>query len=534
MANPKAEKANRKLCVVCAQIFPSFLSNCPDDGTPLMVADAAEAKASAEAPSGSTAKAMVGQVLGSYRLLRLLGEGGVGCVYEAEHVRLGRKMAIKLLHPQMAAETDVVMRFFNEARVVNEIRHPNIVDIEDFVQSGNRVYLLMELLEGRDLSTVLDDEGALDPMRVVMIGTQVADALARVHDKSVIHRDLKPDNLFLTTKDGEPDFVKVLDFGIAKFSLEDKVVTRAGLTMGTPEYMAPEQIRAQKLDGRTDVYALGVILYEALTDHRPFEDADYVKILKMHCGEPVMPPSQRRGDPLPPALEAVVMRCLEKNPEHRYASMDELREALLACRPGGAPRALSTTGMVKRPPPPRGRVRQLVPPLLMALAGGALVLASDLRVPTAQSRAAAPPAPAVAPAPQPAPTPPPAPAPAEVSVALVSRPPAAEVFLGVERKPIGRTPQTLKVPMSSESLLLTARFDDGTELQESVIPDRDVPPVVFVHLPPAPVAAPAPEPRPPRSRRTEKAKTTGATVTPPSPGGNAADREGVVDPFGGP
>ncbi|MDQ3366721.1 MAG: serine/threonine protein kinase, partial [Myxococcota bacterium] len=309
------------LCVVCSKVFRGAETTCPDDGAPLVL----------EAIGGGR----LGHVIGNYRLLRVIGEGGVGTVYAAEHVRLGRKMAMKLLHGDIVTK-EMVTRFFNEARAVNEIRHPNIIEVEDFVTTPQgEHYMLMELLVGEDLRSVISRESRLRPERVAAIGEQVASALAAVHRVGIVHRDLKPDNIFLYEKDGR-EVAKLLDFGVAKFTNDTQGVTRAGMTMGTPAYMAPEQIitgREKEVGTGSDIYALGMVLYEALTGGPAFQGTATAQILRAHCFEAVEPPSKRRGEALPAVLEAAVMKCLEKDRDHRFASADDLCFALRADQP---------------------------------------------------------------------------------------------------------------------------------------------------------------------------------------------------------
>jgi len=208
----------------------------------------------ASPPSGPPGEIRLGTVLGSYRIVAELGAGAMGRVYRARHVRLGREVAIKVLNPEHAARRDVVERFFREARVANEIDHPHIVEVTDFVEAPGRAYLVMELLEGRSLRDLVRDRGAYPSIaRLRTILAQVCEALHAAHGKGVIHRDLKPDNVFVVERGGA-DFAKVLDFGVAKLAdPEDHKATTAGMILGTPSYMSPEQALGREVDGRTDV-----------------------------------------------------------------------------------------------------------------------------------------------------------------------------------------------------------------------------------------------------------------------------------------
>jgi tRNA A-37 threonylcarbamoyl transferase component Bud32 len=302
--------------------YPGDESYCSIDGTPT---DAA-------APAAGLVDPNEGKVLGTYRLVKLLGEGGMGKVYLAEHIKLKRKVAIKMLHEQYAVQKDVVSRFFGEAQIVNQIRHENIIDITDFVELDDKtVFFVMELLQGRDLGAEIKRSGALDPVRVIKIAIQVTNALQAVHEQNVIHRDLKPDNIFLVERGGRPDFVKLLDFGIAKLGAGAGGVshhTQTGMILGTPYYMSPEQAGGTQIDARSDVYSFGVILYEALTGKVPFRAETYAKILLKHLTEIPPPPHEVTGKDLPAVLESAVLCCLEKEADHRYASMAALRADL--------------------------------------------------------------------------------------------------------------------------------------------------------------------------------------------------------------
>jgi serine/threonine-protein kinase len=493
----------RKLCVVCAKVYRADLTTCPDDGAPLVL----------EAGDGATGGNKLGHVLGNYRLTRIIGEGGVGTVYEGVHVTLGRRMALKVLHPD-SATPETIRRFFNEARAVNEIRHPNIIEVEDFVttDAGDH-YMLMELLEGEDLRALLAREGMLVPERVVAIGEQIASALGAVHKVGIIHRDLKPDNVFVHHKDGREIF-KLLDFGIAKFLTEGQGVTRAGMTLGTPEYMAPEQIVTHGTPGpRTDIYALGMLMYECIAGAPAFTAPTTAGVLRGHISEPVTPPSQKRHEPIPPVLEHVIMKCLEKDPNNRFQSGEAARSALRSHEPIPLALPSSVTGRVARP---RRRVLQMIPAFLMAAAAAVLHFAprsaesKPAQVAAAKPLAAPAPAPAPAPvaAPAPAPTPPPKPpkpepkpaaAPATITLELVSEPAGAELFIGEDRTPLGKSPQSTGLAMSTDPVKLYARFPDGREIVQSVVPDHELPTVHFV-LPrpvaakPAAVAKPPPPP----------------------------------------
>jgi serine/threonine protein kinase len=276
----------------------------------------------------------VGQTVGNYTVTAKLGEGGMGVVFLAEHPVIGSKVALKAIHPHLARNADVVSRFVTEARAVNQIGHDHIVNITDFGHTPDGdFYFLMEYLQGEMLSDWINHNGAFPPARALNIAAQIADALQASHDQGVIHRDLKPDNIFLITRDTTTDFVKVLDFGLAKLTHASVSTpthnTGAGTIMGTPYYMSPEQCEGKaEVDHRADIYGLGVILFEMLTGRVPFGGEGYGEVIIKHVM--VRPPSARSLVPdLSPALDAILSRALCKAPSARFQSMSEFRAALL-------------------------------------------------------------------------------------------------------------------------------------------------------------------------------------------------------------
>ncbi len=280
---------------------------------------------------------------GCYRLVRPLGEGGMGVVYEAQHLRLGGKVAIKILSPQHAADPKFRDRFRREARAASQIRHPNVVQITDFGDTPNgSVFFAMELLEGHDLHYILHKHApAPFPwVRAQHLLAQAADALAAAHRSGVVHRDVKPSNIFVLEGPGLRDFVKLLDFGIAKIvaptadSALVKNITGTGEIFGTAKYMAPEQAYGGTNDPRMDVYSLGVVAYELLVGRVPFTGQSSFEIITRHVYE--APQSLRELRPeLPAALEAVVLHAMAKKPEDRFATMEEFGEALRAVNATG-------------------------------------------------------------------------------------------------------------------------------------------------------------------------------------------------------
>jgi serine/threonine protein kinase len=304
---------------------------CPEDGSRLHVAARSSSRA---------ADPLVGTVLDErYRVSRILGEGGMGIVYEAMHQRIERKLAIKVLRDDFSSRPDVVERFRREAKAASKIGHPNIVDVIDFGETPlGASYFVMEMLEGEDLADLLSREIRLSPSRAVAIAYQCCRALAAAHEKGIVHRDLKPENVFLLERGGFPDFVKLVDFGVAKMTELDHAegasgrrLTRTGMIFGTPEYMSPEQANGQPLDHRVDIYALGIILYETLTGSVPFEGESFMAVLSKHAVQPVLPLRETwPGLTVSPELEAVVMRALAKQRDQRFPHMRAFAEALEA------------------------------------------------------------------------------------------------------------------------------------------------------------------------------------------------------------
>jgi len=285
-------------------------------------------------------EALAGAMLGPYRILECIGDGGMGRVYRAEHVELGRPAAIKFLLSYYAADPEAVLRFQQEAKAVNMVRHENLVDIYDvFVEPerGIRAYV-MELLSGRSLRDAMVQE-ALGLRTVLSITRQIASALHAVHGAGIVHRDLKPENIYLCAGAGGEAVVKVLDFGVAKFTRgEVPYQTGSGTVLGSPWYMAPEQARGQPVDHRADVYSLGVLLYEMLTGCVPFPGYSLALVVQGHIAE-VPPPLRRRDGWEPPAaISAAVLRCLEKDPAARPPDMAAAWRGLaMAAEPRIAP-----------------------------------------------------------------------------------------------------------------------------------------------------------------------------------------------------
>ena len=286
---------------------------------------------------------------GRYRIMELIGEGGMGKVYLAEHVEIGKRVALKVLHPSYSRMPDLVERFRREARAASKIGHPNIVDVTDSgATNDGSVYFVMEHLEGVELGSVIEREGALDVARALRITGQICRALSAAHREGIIHRDLKPENIFLITRGGEADVVKVLDFGIAKTTeaeaARERRLTSPGMAMGTPEYMAPEQAAGRPADARTDVYALGAIMYEMTTGLPPYSGANFMEILTKKATIDPPAPITIRTD-LPLQVSELISAAMARSPELRPQSMDALEYELNKCLAGRGVAVAQILGM---------------------------------------------------------------------------------------------------------------------------------------------------------------------------------------------
>ncbi|NOU32511.1 MAG: serine/threonine protein kinase, partial [Polyangiaceae bacterium] len=277
---------------------------------------------------------------GRYVIQKVLGEGGMGVVYLARHALIDKLVALKALRSDLSSDKEITTRFLNEAQAASRIGSPHIVDISDFgVLPGGSAYFVMEYLRGESLADRQARLGVFSVRGTIHIGKQVAQALAAAHDAGIVHRDMKPDNVMLIDRGGDPDFVKVLDFGIAKVNSQATRLTRAGSVFGTPQYMSPEQAAGVPVDHRSDIYALGIMLYEMLKGGVPFTGDNVMNILSHHMFHP--PPPLRDGSrsDLPPELESIVMKCLAKKASERYISMGELLADLDAFERGLPPMA---------------------------------------------------------------------------------------------------------------------------------------------------------------------------------------------------
>ncbi len=320
---------------------------------------------------------LIGTQLGSFRLVRRLGRGGMGTVYLGEHVSIGSRMAVKVLHEHLAAYPELVQRFHAEARAVNLIGHENIVSIFDLNSAPPRPYLIMEYLEGVPLSSMVGVPVRADVW--IPILAQACEALHAAHQRGIVHRDLKPDNIFLVQRaKGAPPFVKVLDFGIAKLIDGAGPQTQAGIIVGTPEYMSPEQSRSQRLDGRADVYSLGVIAYQLATGQLPFtEEGTAAQLVAHQTLNPPRPRTIHAGVSVP--VEAVILRALAKPLSERYehalalksALETALSEELQGPPPDPTPPPLPVVPSPVRETPSRRRARPVEIPVRVVLRPGA-------------------------------------------------------------------------------------------------------------------------------------------------------------------
>ncbi|HCF62110.1 MAG TPA: hypothetical protein DFS52_29475, partial [Myxococcales bacterium] len=332
-------------CPDCGRTSTGAPSVCGFCGADLRgLGDAGETLVGDKAPRRSGAWRPGALIERRYRLQEKLGEGGMGAVYKAEHVRMGKTVALKLLRADAALDRTALKRFQQEARIVSRLTHPNTVSVFDFGEADDgALYMAMEYVPGRDLALLLEEEGALPERRAVAITAQVLRSLAEAHEAGVVHRDIKPANVMVQRTREGLDFVKVVDFGIAKMAEaargrpKQATTGRADL-VGTPHYMSPEQVRGEQLDGRSDLYSVGAMLFELLTGRALFGDATPLVVASCHLTEPPPSPSEVAPDrAVSPLLEEVLKKALAKKPEERFGSADEMRAALaqtLLSRPG--------------------------------------------------------------------------------------------------------------------------------------------------------------------------------------------------------
>jgi serine/threonine-protein kinase len=359
-------------CPQCGEQYEGVTRFCTRDGqnlldvieqTPASIDETVVKRTSSEEDP------MIGRVIaGRYRLIEKLGQGGMGAVYKGQHVKINRLTAIKVLTSELVSNQEFIARFQREAEMASQIDHPNAVAIYDFGEAEDGlIYIAMEFVNGKPLSAILKKDGTLALDRVVRIAKQAAEALGAAHGLGIIHRDFKPDNIMICDKPGRPDWVEVVDFGIAKRAVSDTQqtgLTQVGFVLGTPLYMSPEQVMGEDLDPRSDLYSLALVVYEMLTCALPFSGATTQSQMMKRVVEPPMPLTLARPQlTLPRAVEAVILRALSRKPEDRYSSTSEFAEALeLASRynPATRPQPVMTrpqegpTRPANNPPPNTG------------------------------------------------------------------------------------------------------------------------------------------------------------------------------------
>jgi serine/threonine-protein kinase len=511
-----------RTCATCQKQYGDDLQACPEDGTSLLSEDELSAtmtartaavgggmaqtappvvrsNASARSTPGgglrdsqpgapALSDSLVGNTLSDrYEVTRKIGEGGMGVVYEARHLLIGKRVAIKVLLDKYAQKADIVARLQQEARLASSIGHEHIIDITDFGETHDgRTFVVMEYLEGESLSQLLAREGALPPARTVAIARQVASALGAAHGKGVIHRDVKPENVFIVRR-SERDFAKVVDFGISKLSRPAEEgegasprLTHTGMVLGTPLYMSPEQARGEDdLDHRIDVYALGVMMYETLTGEVPFRGGNYLSVISQVLSTEPRTPSQVRPDlQITPALEAVVLRAMAKNRDQRYASMAEVDADLARLEKGDSVvNALSAalSGAIHKP-----RRRG---PVLLWVAGVAALIGATVAVVIPLTRGAEG-TPKVVEVPMPVATaadaapvvqpPPPQPGIEKVTVTVVSDPEGAAVMDGDIELGKARPETKFRFAKSSDRVNLILRLDGYEDAAVNVQPTEDM------------------------------------------------------------
>jgi serine/threonine-protein kinase len=340
-----------RICPQCQTRFTEPVSFCPHDGSPTEEAAPEEIAAVVDP--------LLGRVIdGRYRVEKMIGEGGMGVVYLITHAVLGKRMALKVLRGDMARDSDVVQRFMQEAQSATSIGHQNIIDISDFGRlPDGSVYFVMEYLDGQSLSKMISRGGSIPTVTAVHVVRQIASALDGAHQRGIVHRDLKPDNIYLIKQGNDTNFVKVLDFGIAKVGGASSKLTKTGMIFGTPHYMSPEQAAGQSVDQRTDIYALGVIMYEMFTGRVPFDGDTFMGILSKHMFEEPKPPSEIAGTTGLGAIEDIILHALEKKPEQRYNGMTDLIADLDKVASGGVVQ-IGRAGVM----PPNNLADMLEPP----------------------------------------------------------------------------------------------------------------------------------------------------------------------------
>ncbi|MBX9951687.1 MAG: protein kinase [Candidatus Obscuribacterales bacterium] len=434
---------DQRICVECNRQFTGLYTACPHDGALLrpIIQDP-----------------LIGTVLaGNYEILEVLGQGGMGVVYRGKHSLMERIVAIKMLLSQLISDTNSVKRFQQESKAAARLKHPHIIDVYDFgISPAGQPYIVMEFLEGTPLSDLIKKEGQIGVERSIKLISQACDALDHAHKQGVVHRDLKPSNIVLTQYDEEKDYVKVVDFGVAKLievgnNNEGQRLTQAGEVCGSPVYMSPEQCMGQDLDARSDIYSMGIVLYETLTGKLPILGKTMVDTMSKHISEPPVPFNEARPDLyIPERLEWVVLKAMAKDPAQRHQTMEEFKLDLdLAIPRPGRSTVLRTQEQKSAMESMLGFVKEVpiwtwaAAVALMVAAGGIIVHAVSDKNSATPNQAQTPPA-KTAPAPQ---TTPPATTTATTPTATVTPPPAATVAPVAKTTPAGsETPAAVKTP----------------------------------------------------------------------------------------
>jgi len=472
-----------------------------------------------------------------YQILREIGRGGMGIVYEAEHVELGKRVAIKVMLDKYANDVEAIARFKREALAASRIGNPHIIDVAHIgATPDGRPFVAMELLDGKPLSDILKVTGPMQPWRAIHIMRQVLRAVGAAHAKGIIHRDLKPDNIFIVNRDDEHDFVKLLDFGISKIvdtaeQMAATKLTTTGMVMGTPLYMAPEQATGAPAERGVDIYACGVILFEMLSGRPPFDETNYnLLIAKLLTATPPLLSDLRKG--LPGSLVAAVHRALEKDPEQRFPTAEVFAQALPSDRAISEP---NLEVMDTLPPGSPGASHHATPPAtvqparsgmprwllggVLALAGvGAIAAAVILgkgdkpRTPVATEG----PAPLPAPAP-PAPAPP-APVPETGKLEIETIPSGANVR--VDNRDVGSTPIEVTLPHGRHKLHVALAGFTAIDADQDVHTSERTTSVIT--LVPAPKSAATVAKKPNKIVTTTKPITAGSATSTP------------LDPYGAP
>ncbi len=523
-------------------------------GSSIADAHVADFQPGESAPPPGRSDPYIGYTIdGRYKVEAVLGEGGMGVVYRCTHKIIGKKVAMKVLRADLARDTEVTERFLNEAKSASAIGNPHIIDISDFGQlPDGSTYFIMEFLDGVALASVIDRANSIPITRIIHVARQLAEGLSAAHASGIVHRDLKPDNIFLVGRGSDKDFVKILDFGIAKVSHGEGKLTRAGAVFGTPHYMSPEQAAGAPVDHRGDIYSFGVILYEMASGKVPFDADNFMGILTQHMYKAPVPIRALVPQPqdVPPGLEAVVLKCLSKRPEQRYQSMDEIVAELDKLAdglvPDAVPEMMARSGGFNVPadyfkkgarmPAPVPATPAGVPsmrsrwPLISGVVGVCLAIGIVIAIfaKSADSTASPPATPSAAvaadpPKPEPvaAPTPsaaePAAPAVAKHQVAIAIEPSDAHAFLG--DKDLGASPVLLDIDDGSKMSVELRR--DGYK-SATLDLDGSQPRVLkkLTRLPgavaarPAPAAKPEPKPKPKPKPKPQPAIGGGEIVNP--------------------